>query len=307
MCEKLLVSLCIVGLAGFVLVVPAAASDYIDTTLEACEELISEVPEGFDIDPKDVKDLLHGVWLGTRIAWENDLIDQPGDYMMIVDVENRESMTYELRGGGIPENRFFKEFPPALRGAPKLTYLSCGGSGFGPFRDQFVKVSNRPAEGLQALGALTGVTIDGSSIFDALVAFRKADQYSKQGASVMNTSFYTLGLTSIGGTGGRVHDNIRLDLVGQMIAAAGTSRDGRPKAGHEGGFFHGVRTDGGNYLASFAVDAYADPELATLVGDNGGVYVLCTAVTALTAKEDSGDDDPLHDFAYTKVVLGPLQ
>lgn len=301
--KKVLISFGLAGLAGFLLAAPvAAAGGYVDTSLAACSQKITQIPDGFDIALEDVEELLHGVWVGERIAWENDLVDQPGDYVMIIDVENRESMTYELRGGGIPENRFVKEFPPALRGAPQLTYLSCNGSGLGPFRDRFTKVSNRPAEGIRTLAALTGANIDGTSIFDALVAFRKNDQYNKRGESVMNTSFYTLGLTPIEGKGGRILDNIRLDLVGQMIAA-GLGRDQRPKVGHEGGFFHGVQTAQGNFLASFSVDAYAEPELALTVGDNGGVYAACTALTpALT-----GDDDPLHDYAYTKVILGPIR
>lgn len=309
MSQKLLRSFVTFLLTGIVVAIPVFAQQggYIDTSLEVCNEKITEIPPGFDVDPAEVSSMLHGVWLGSRKSWAENVPQDPADYVMIIDVENRESMTYEFSGQGVTENRFREEFPPPAQGAPELTYFYCGGPLWGPFRDRFVKVSDQPTDGLQALSSVTGIPTDGESIFDVLVAFRKAGYYEDRGATRVNAAFYTMALTPTEGTGGRARNNIRLDLVGQLIAASGQNDDGQPRAGHEGGYFHGIQAAEGRYLASFAVDAYISPELATSVGERGGVYVLCNGLANDSVDNlFSIDEDPLHEFVYTKVVFGPM-
>ncbi len=266
---------------------------------EVCGRAVPPNPQPISVDAAEVARVLHGAWVGTRSVRHGTTHD--ANYAMVYDMQSRKTLILEERGEAIRGNAYAAAFPKAAADAPRLTNFFCGAKGqegarveggdegYGPFRDDFVKVSN-DADLAQFQGVI-GVNLEGLTFEQAWAKLADNDWFTRPRPALLNAFLATNSLRPHVFRGTRAA-GVRIDLVGENRGSPAKFKDGQPMAAAEGGFFEGVQTPAGRYLVA--------------VGDRGGYAVACTGVAALTASGGKDALPPLTTFRYTKVVIGPL-
>jgi hypothetical protein len=286
---------------------PAA---FISTRFEDCATagtLANPAPR--DANPQRFSTTLHGVWVGGRTVRDGKSLnpqlvqgEEPdAHYVVIYDMNAREGFAFELRGPQIRKNAFTELLPPAPASAPKLIYYYCGTRPFAPFRDEFVKVSNNPADGLRALGQVTGTTLDASSVFKAWGQLRDAGYFTRDhGTAHVNSAFYTISVLPLQSQGGGAR-KLRWDMVSQLRGSPAKFPNGQPVPGLEGGAFETVAAGPSTGGVSATVNPGEVEEPEYMVSSLAMVTCNCD-LTPVDASQA-----PMTNMTYTKIVLGPLQ
>jgi hypothetical protein len=272
---------------------------FASTEFEACAQPAGENPAPEHANPAQLAALLHGVWVGERTVQDGssqvpEIVpgqEPPGHYVMVFDMASGQGMVFEERGTNVQQNAFAQLLPAAPPGAPTVTNFYCGGVRYSAFRDRFVKVSNNPAAGLQALQQVTGVPVAGGSIHNAFQALHQAGYFGlPRQQSYVTMAYYDVSVTQTRPAGSAV-DQVRWDMVAQYRGSASTG-NGPVINGTEGGLFQAVRMTGG---------------ALALVG--GQVEVACNGPIVQTPAGPIVYDEtasPDTDLRYTKIVIGPL-
>lgn len=284
---------------------PAA---FISTRFEDCETagtLANPAPR--DADPERFARTLHGVWVGSRTVRDGKSLnpqlvqgEEPNaNYVAIYDMNSREGFAFEERGPLIRQNAFAQLLPQPQAGASKLIYYYCGTRPFAPFRDEFVKVSSNPADGLRALAQVTGMPLDVTSVFNAWGQLRDANYFARdRGTTHVNSAFYTISVLPLQSQGGAAR-KLRWDMVSQLRGSPAKFPQGQPVPGLEGGAFEAV-------LAG----PTAGGASATLEGATSDEYAVATMASVACYCDITQVDEkatPMTNMVYTKIVLGPLQ
>ncbi len=279
---------------------PGAAENFISVDFDAvCGRALPPNPRAASVDVAEVSRLLHGTWVGTRSVRYGTAYD--ANYAMVYDMQSRKTLILEERGEAIRGNAYAAAFPKAAADAPRLTNFFCGAKGrerspvgsgdegYGPFRDDFVKVSN-DADLAQFQGVI-GVNLEGLTFEQAWAKLADNDWFTRPRPALLNAFLATNSLRPhvFRGSGMK---GVRLDLVGENRGSPAKFKDGQPMAAAEGGFFEGVQTPAGRYLVASA--------------DRGGYAVLCTGGSGWAPPPGTDPLPPLTTFRYTKVVIGPL-
>ncbi len=267
---------------------------------EVCGRPVPPNPRPVRVDVAEVSQLLHGAWVGVRTVRYGTTHD--ANYAMVYDMKNRKTLVLEERGAGIRGNAFTTAFPQPAADAPRMTNFFCGAKGrerspvgagdegYGPFRDDFVKVSNDADLG-QFQGVI-GVDLDGLTFDQAWVKLADNDWFMRPRPALLNAFLATNSLKPHLFRGTRVK-GVRLDLVGENRGSPAKFKEGQPVAAVEGGLFEGVKMPTGRYLVA--------------LGERGGYTVACGGgLTVPTAQDGRDPLPPLTTFRYTKVVIGPL-
>ncbi len=267
---------------------PEETAKYLlDTDFSICDEPRHVAKAADAADAGAFNETLHGVWVGQRTQRKGQA--DPAHYLLVFDLEAREGLAFEERGPGIAANAFSRRFAKALGDSEEeplsLTYFYCGGEEFGAFKDVFTKVSDEPRDGLAALARHTRVEMGAKSIFDAHANLRRRDFFTAElDGALRNTALYTIATVPVTLKGDEAQA-VRWDMVGQYRGSPAKFVHGQPIAGREGGFFRGLTAPGGKYFVAHdvAVLCFCDP-----------------------TKVDWETGSPLTNFAYDKVILGPL-
>lgn len=267
-----------------------SAQDFLSVEFEACGRSIPANERSYNVEPERIEKLLNGVWVGTRIPAKGT-VAEAATYAMLFDMQEKEALTYEERGGDIKLNAFDNTFAVKnLDNAPTITYFYCGGKGVPPFKDVFVKVSDDPADGIEGIAGFNSLKSSRSTISALWEEFKVQDQFRKAraGGALLNTARFTVSLLPFRKRGADAR-GIRLDLVGEYRGSPEKYVYGQPVAGLEGGIFQGATGPDGDYIAS--------------VGIEDGMAVLCFCDPT---RIDWDLPLPLTNFQYTKVVIGPI-
>lgn len=268
-----------------------SAQDFLSVEFEACGRTIPENERSYNVEPEQIEKLLNGVWVGTRIAAKGT-VAEAATYAMVFDMEEKEALTYEERGGDIKANVFDETFGVKNQdNAPTITYFYCGGKGVPPFKDVFVKVSDDPGEGIRNIAGVNDIKSERPTISALWEEFKIQDQFRKAraGGALLNTARFTVSLLPFKKRGAESR-GIRLDLVGEYRGSPEKYVYGQPVAGLEGGIFQGSIGPDGPFIAS--------------VGIEDGMAVLCFCDPT---RIDWDLPLPLTNFQYTKVVIGPIK
>lgn len=287
---------------------PAA---YISTRFEDCAQPASLAnPAPRNGDTTRFANTLHGVWVGSRTVRDGKSLNphlvqgaEPNaNYVIIYDMNAREGFAFEERGPTIRQNAFTALLPQPAARAPRLVYFYCGTQPFAPFRDEFVKVSSNPSDGLRALAQVTGMQLDQNSVFGAWRALRDAGYFTRdRGSTHINSAFYTISLVPVERRGSATRE-VRWDMVGQYRGSPAKFTRGQPVPGMEGGFFEAVAAAPSTGGASGNVlNQENNEEYMVSDGEENGIICFCD----LTQVDERGT--PLTNMKYTKIVLGPLQ
>lgn len=277
---------------------------FVSTRFEECGTEAAANPQPVAVDDSAFARLLHGVWVGYRTVKDGRSLEPhltPGlepksHYVLILDTRAGQGIAYDERGAGVAENAFGVLLPQAPSGGPQIVYFYCGGELFRPFRDDFIKVSDDPADGLRAMARVTGVAVGDSSISAAWRALRQADFFTRpRDGAYLNTAYYTV--TTGAGQGG-----VRWDMVGEYRGSPAKFPQGQPLRGPEGGVFSGVSTEAGAYLVGreVQVSCFGDSKMIPQHTQGGGSNVL-------SRKTDTPPADTMGKVSYTKIVIGPLR
>src|SRR5262249_48796620 len=139
--------------------------------------------------------------------------------------------------------------------AARMTFLFCGGLGFGPFRDAFVKVSRDPAAGLAALEKVTGVPLKGLSIQQAWQALVNAGALTTSNGITTTAALYALSFTPIPNLPLPIND-ARISFAGEYRGSPTKFVAGQPIFGPESGRFQGVGLNGSTAIVSIGPEAW---------------------------------------------------
>lgn len=279
---------------------PAGSPEaFVATDFRVCdgERAGGPLPAARGVDEADFASLVHGVWVGSRVARDGRSLmpqlvqgrEPPGHYVMIIDMHAGRGIAYEERGPEVRENGFERLLPAATPDAPRILQLYCGGNRFHAFRDEFVRVSADPAEGLRALAGVTGIGARGGSVQEVWNALTAADFFVRpRGQSVVTGAFYAITTGTVAGADPAIRA-VRWRMVGEYRGTPAKFTGGQPVSGVESGLFTGVDTRAGTWLV-----AGAAVNTALAVTTPG-------AVDAARAEASAGADQ-----TYTRMVIGPL-
>lgn len=281
---------------------------YVSTGFDDCGTRAAANPRPVAVSDSAASTLLHGVWVGYRtvkdgMSLEPNLtpgLEPKSHYVLILDTRAGEGIAYDERGSAVTENAFGVLLPRGPAGGPRIVYFYCGGELFKPFRDDFIKVSDDPADGLRAMARVTGVAIGDSSISAAWAALREANFFTRpREGAFLNTAYYTV--TVRGGQNG-----VRWDMVGEYRGSPAKYPQGQPRSGLEGGVFSGVSTASGDYLmgSELHIPCYGDPAPTPVHTQGAGGFSVSPAPGRGTNATASADTMGL--VRYSKIVIGPF-
>jgi hypothetical protein len=286
----------------------ATPAAFISTRFEDCATAGTLAnPSPRDADPGRFATTLHGVWVGGRTVRDGKSLnphlaqgEEPNaNYVVIYDMNAREGFAFEARGPQIRKNAFADLLPQPQAGGPKLVYYYCGTRPFAPFRDEFVKVSDNPADGLRAMAQVTGMALDAGSVFKAWGQLRDAGYFTRDhGSTFVNSAFYTISVRAMQPQGGTAR-KLRWDMVSQLRGSPAKFTRGQPVPGLEGGAFESVVAGPELGGASASVSGSSSPEYMV------STMAMVTCDCDLTPIDETRA--PMTNMTYTKIVLGPLQ
>jgi hypothetical protein len=274
---------------------------FASTEFPACAQPAGENPAPVHANAAQLSSLLHGVWVGERVVQDGssqvpEIVpgqEPPGHYVMVFDMASGQGMVFEERGTNIQQNAFAQLLPAPQPGAPAVTNFYCGGVRYSAFRDRFVKVSNNPAAGLQALQQVTGVPVAGGSIHNAFETLHQAGYFSlPRQQSYVTMADFDVSVSVVRPAGSTV-DQVRWDMVARYRGSGSAGDGAEPTHGTEGGLFQAVRmTNGSTVLVGSQVEVACNGTVPSSEQVNLSVY--------------DETQSPDTDLRYTKIVVGPL-
>lgn len=284
---------------------PVASADaFVSTSFDACVNAGDANPSPVSVSGAAFARTMHGVWVGRRTVRNGrSLLPQLrkgreplSHYLMIYDMKTAKAIAFEESGPEIRENAFNRLLPAARPGAPGMSYLHCAAQ----FRDDFVKVSDDPGQGLAALAQVTGTPLAGKSVAAAWNALQAAGVFTRERENVLTVgAFYDLSTQAVQGGTPQVQ-GLRLVMAGRYSGTAAEFSHDQAEEAVEGGVLEGVSTQSGEYYVG--VDANSTPGAACPVDESG--QPACPDSSVVVEPMPEGETERLS--STYRLVIGPI-